>query len=411
MFSAIWNIWLELSPWLLLGAVAAGVLHVVVPAGWMKKHLSGRLGVLKAVSIGIPLPLCSCGVIPVGVGLRKDGASSGSAVGFLISTPQTGVDSLLVSGTLLGWPFAILKLMVALVTGLVGGLVTNLGGHAATSPTQPDDTPMPPAHDRQTAISPTRSVAVATSRSLSHAVEIIESIWGWLLVGVLVSAAITWLVPENSLRDLPLMTGPSALLVTLLLSLPLYVCATASVPIAAALVSAGLPTGAALVFLMAGPATNVATLGAVYRALGRRALVVYLTTIVGGSLLAGLFFNELLPADAARGVAHEHGPAWWRLASAMILAGLFARFASGDVRAWWRRRTTHDSSTRRRFAVTGMTCNGCAARLEKRLLDVPGLQTAVVSYDEGAAVISGSVTSEAVTQTIADAGFAAVATQ
>jgi len=128
VFSAIWNIWLQLSPWLLLGALTAGVLHVLVPDGWLKKHLSGRGGVLKAVAIGIPLPLCSCGVIPVGLGLRKEGASSGAAVGFLISTPQTGVDSVLVSGTLLGWPFAVLKLMVALVTGLVGGLLANLGG-------------------------------------------------------------------------------------------------------------------------------------------------------------------------------------------------------------------------------------------------------------------------------------------
>ncbi|MCR9199066.1 MAG: permease [Planctomycetaceae bacterium] len=394
MLTAIWNIWLELAPWLLLGAVAAGLLHVLMPPGWMKKHLSGRLGVFKAVAIGVPLPLCSCGVIPVGVGLRKDGASRGAAVGFLISTPQTGVDSLLVSGSLLGWPFAVLKVLVALVTGLAGGLITDLD-HASGSGND-----LAAAHPPHQATGFWRPL-------LAHCTKVIESIWGWLLLGVLISAAITWLVPENSLRTLPLLNGPAALLITLVLSLPLYVCATASVPIAAALVSAGLPTGAALVFLMAGPATNVATLGAVSRALGRRALIVYLLTIIAGSLTAGLFFNHFLPNAPTHLMTHEHGPSWWRVASAITLAVLLLRFAVGDVSRWWRRRTTSSSDAQRSFVVTGMTCQGCASRLEKSLVALPDLDQATVSFATGTAVVSGSATEESVLSTIERAGFSA----
>lgn len=397
MLSAIGNIWLELAPWLLLGAVAAGLLHVLVPAGWMKKHLNGRLGVLKAVSIGIPLPLCSCGVIPVGVGLQKDGASKGAAVGFLISTPQTGVDSLLVSGSLLGWPFAILKVLVALVTGLAGGLITDLE--------QAHSTPNSHTNHGQH-----RSTGF-WKPLWSHAVEVIESIWGWLLIGVLISAAITWLFPENSLKALPLLTGPAALLITLLLSLPLYVCATASVPIAAALVSAGLPSGAALVFLMAGPATNVATLGAVYRALGRRALIVYLSTIIVGSLAAGLFFNHYLPGDPARLMNHEHGPSWWRVTAGIMLAVLLLSFVISDARRWWRQRISPTAAVNRSFAVTGMTCNGCASRLEKSLRALPDLDDATVSFDDGTAVISGTIAAESVVRAIEHAGFAGTETR
>ena len=130
MLSATWTIWLELAPWILLGAAVSGILHVLLPATWLQKNLNGRIGVLRAVALGVPLPLCSCGVIPVGLGLKKDGAGNGAAVGFLISTPQTGIDSILVSASFLGWPFALLKVVVALLTGVVGGLIAEDGAGA-----------------------------------------------------------------------------------------------------------------------------------------------------------------------------------------------------------------------------------------------------------------------------------------
>lgn len=396
VISAVWNIWLELAPWLLLGALAGGLLHGLLPAGWLQRHLSGRLGVLKAVLLGIPLPLCSCGVIPVGLGLRKDGASRGASVGFLISTPQTGVDSILVSASFLGWPFAILKVMVALVTGLVGGIVADLVSPAAQDEAKAATTSKAPAASR------TRSV-------LNHAFELIESIWGWLVIGVLVSAGITWLVPEQSLADIPLLTGISALLITLVISLPLYVCATASVPIAAALVASGLPPGAALVFLMAGPATNVATLGAVYRTLGGRSLIVYLTTIVIGSMSAGLIFNNVINPSLTHLHAHDHSSGWWRIGCAILLAGIVSWCAFQDVRHRLRsrRRTAAASEDSLIINVSGMTCDGCASRLERALEAHRQIDRADVSFADNRAIVSGTASRKAVCQVIEEAGFGA----
>lgn len=393
MLTAFWNIWLELSPWMLLGAIAAGLLHVVVPAALLQKHLTGRLGVLKAVAFGIPLPLCSCGVIPVGIGLRKSGASSGAVVGFLISTPQTGVDSILVSGSFLGWPFAILKVVVALITGVVGGTIADLFETREPAASNTDKTP--PATHRGT-----------LRRMLEHSAELIRSIWGWLVIGVIVSAIITWLTPEKSLADLPGMTGFSSLLIALVISLPLYICATASVPVAAALVAAGLSPGAALVFLMAGPATNVATLGAVYRGLGGKTLIVYLITIVAGSLLAGMLFNDLIVPTANHLHSHEHSSTWWRTVSAIVLAAVILRFAFDDLKRWLRNRSEDVADTdAMSVSVQGMTCDGCAARLQRELEAHPDIERADVSFAAGNAVIHGEASEESVTEVIRSAGF------
>ncbi len=397
MFTAIWNIWLELAPWLFVGAAAAGLMHVLVPADWMRRHLSGRMGVLKAVLIGIPLPLCSCGVIPVGLGLRKSGAGNGAAVGFLISTPQTGVDSILVSASFLGWPFAILKVVTALVTGLLGGTLADSG---ETIPLEVISGIEAPGH----------AVSGKFREFVAQSAELIRSIWGWLVIGVVISAGITWMVPEQSLSSIPALTGIWALLITLVISLPLYVCATASVPIAAALVASGLPAGAALVFLMAGPATNIATLGAVYRTLGRRSMFVYLTTIVAGSLLAGLAFNHLITADVAHVHAHDHTSDWWRTVCAIALAGLVGWFAFEDARRWFRKRTTSAQTDGPSITVnvSGMTCNGCAASLERALEGSDDVQSADVSFDQGTAVVCGTASLEQISDTAASAGFVVV---
>lgn len=398
MISAVWNIWLELSPWLLLGAFAGGLLHAFLPPGLLKRHLSGRFGVLKAVIFGIPLPLCSCGVIPVGLGLRKEGASSGASVGFLISTPQTGVDSILVSASFLGWPFAILKVFAALITGVVGGVTTEF-----LSPTTSAD-------EQAQTTNPTAGEQNYRGRVFDFSLELLSSIWGWVLVGVLVSATITWLVPEGSLADVPGMTGFAALIITLIISLPLYVCATASVPIAAALVASGMPPGAALVFLMAGPATNVATLGAVYRALGWRPLIVYLCTLIAGSLLAGAVFNQVISADVAASHHHDHSSQWWRVASGSVLAVVFLRFAILDLRRWLKERSAQNSfspDSTITVNVQGMTCNGCAARLESVLESMEQIDRAVVSFDKGIATVSGKASSEEICEGIEKAGFQA----
>lgn len=353
---------LELAPWLLLGAAVAGLLHVLLPSGFVRRNLQGRGGVFKAVALGVPLPLCSCGVIPAGLGLKKDGASDGASVAFLISTPQTGVDSVLVSASMLGWPFALFKVVSAALLGIVGGLLSGPGqGEAAMA--EVEEKPRP-----------------TWRAGVAHSVEMLRSIWGWLAFGVVASAAITVLVPTGSLASMNAAGGLLAMGAVLAISVPLYVCATASVPIAAALVAGGFPPGAALVFLIAGPATNVATLGAVYGAFGKRIVAVYLGTIIIGSVALGSAFDFLLEGSVVE--AHVHGSSPVAAVSAIALAFTMAFFAMESAARRLRR-----APKGLVLNVEGMTCGGCAKKVERAILEVPGVNAARVSFDEKSATV------------------------
>ncbi|MEO0600096.1 MAG: permease [Myxococcota bacterium] len=310
-------------------------------------------------------------------------------MGFLVATPQTGFDSVLVSAGMLGWPFALWKVGAALATGLVAGWTAD-----AVSP------PAPAAAMASVQEAPRPSVVDA----FEHAVDVIRSVWGWLVFGVLLSALLTTVLPVDAFAGLTASTAALAFGAALGVSLPLYVCATASVPIAAALVAAGMPTGAALVFLMAGPATNVATLGAVYRTFGRPVLGVYLGTIVVGSVGFGLLYEQVFgDLVVTMGHAHAH-TAWWSVASAVALLGLLAWFAGEELRSWWaNRRAGSDAAVF--IEVDGLTCGGCARKLQTALLATDGVDSAVVNHEAGTAHITGSAALQRLRESIVQAGF------
>jgi len=400
-----WNILVALAPWLLLGAGVAGALHVLLPPNFVRQHLgSGKWqDVFKAAFFGVPLPLCSCGVIPAGVGLRKDGASDGASIAFLISTPQTGVDSIAVSAAFLGWPFAIFKLFSAFVTGLVGGLLTNWTVPA--KPTQPAPGPEQP---------PTQQVS-PTDRTFKEAVsfavdDLLHSIWKWVVFGILVSALLSLLLPDNSLADKTWTQGIWGMFAVLAVSIPLYVCATGSVPIAAALVAAGLPPGTALVFLMAGPATNVATLGAVGKTFGRRVTLVYLLAIVIGSVGLGYAFDFVIPADVAASHLHQ-GAHLGVIApiSAAALLLMFVMFAWKDLRNRLQKRgSAHsaDADEQFTFAVTGVHCEGCAGKIRSGLSKLHGVTAVQVDVEGKTVTLSGADFQHTlVQQTVRDLGY------
>lgn len=390
-----WSVLVALAPWLLLGAALAGALHVLVPPGFVHRQFRGYAGVVKAVVLGVPLPLCSCGVIPAAVGLRRDGASRGAAIGFLVATPQTGVDSVLVSASMLGWPFALWKVAAALVTGLGAGVFVQ-----ATD------------RDPSMAAAPAPGAGQAEARgvraAVAHAVFVIRSIWRWLALGVIVSAMIgAWLPPASlaAIAELPTFV---VMLATLAVAVPLYVCATASVPVAAMLVAGGFPPGAALVLLMAGPATNVATIGAVAREFGRRALAVYLGTIVVGAMVFGWMFDAVIAGTAAAHVhAHMHGQAaWWEAGSAALLAIALAHFAIDDLRRWRARTAAVPAGVPSvEVAVDGMHCEGCVAHLENTLRGAPGVHGFEVTLEPGRARVRGDIDEDAVRALVRKAGY------
>jgi len=251
-----------MSPYLLLGFLFAGMLSVWVPANLIERHLGGAgwWPVIKASLLGIPLPICSCGVIPVAASLKKHGASRGATTSFLLSTPQTGVDSIFVTLSLLGPLYAIYRPVAALITGVVGGVIV-------------DAVDRGDAHQN-------KAKEVCTDACCNPGIKdsALKRIWDYgfialpsdigktLLVGLLIAALISAVVPEGFIPES--LSGIWAMLAMLLLSIPMYVCATGSVPVAAALIAAGFSPGAALVFLVAGPATNAAAITTIWKILG-----------------------------------------------------------------------------------------------------------------------------------------------
>ncbi|MXW02790.1 MAG: hypothetical protein F4X59_10950 [Holophagales bacterium] len=410
-----WSVLAELAPWLLFGALLAALLHVLLPRNLIRRQLSGYGGAVKAVVLGVPLPLCSCGVIPAGIGLKRTGASNGSAMGFLISTPQTGVDSILVSATFLGWPFALFKVAAAAVTGIAGGWWVE-GMKDDGAPVE-DEAPAEEAGVESGGHRIGGTVVPKITEMIDHGGELLQSIWRWVAVGILVSAAIEVLLPQQAWLDLAALGTFGAAAAALVISLPLYVCATASVPIAAALVANGLPLGAALVFLMAGPATNVATVGAVYRGFGRKVTAVYLTTVIVGSLGFAVLFESLIGGAAVRaGHAHEHGVPWWAATSAILLVLMFGWFGLQEFRRWRRNVRADRWSTEQvaagepggravEIAVTGMTCGNCADAVESALLAAPGVQAARVDLTGGTATVWGATAASTLREAVQDAGF------
>ena len=395
MIESLINTMLELSPFFLLGMLVAGVLHVVLPRNFVRKQLTGRFGVVKAVALGVPLPLCSCGVIPAGLGLKRDGASNGASLGFLISTPQTGVDSILVSASFLGWPFALFKVIAAAITGFVGGFLADR---------VPEDESW--ESDLSEAAASDGNDARNLRAMFEHAHELLASIWRWLVFGIVVSALINTFLPVGTMAIFadagPLVAG----LLVLLVSLPLYVCATASVPIAAALVSNGMPVGAALVFLMAGPATNVATIGAIYRGFGRRQLALYLGVLIVGSLGFGLLFDlGISTLSVEQHVHQEAHRTWWAVASAILLTGLIARLAIQDLLRFLRSRFGSGSGPMIDVDVDGLSCGACERKVENALLALDGVISASVTRSPDRARIVGTAGRESIEQAIVDAGY------
>jgi uncharacterized membrane protein YraQ (UPF0718 family) len=312
---------LAMSPYLLFGFLVAGILHVMIRPETVERHLGGRglLQVVKASLFGVPLPLCSCGVIPVAVSLRKSGAGRGAVTSFLISTPQTGVDSIFVTFSLLGPVYAVFRPVAAFVSGILGGSAVSLIEKEETAA---------PGRDHSGACAacgaPARKKGLRQALSYGF-ITLPRDINKALIAGVLIAGVIGALVPDDFFAAF-LGGGLVSMLVMAVAGIPIYVCATASVPIAAALIAKGVSPGAALVFLMTGPATNAATIFAVSKVMGRRTAGIYLasvalTAIAGGLLLDGIYSAASVSPEAS---IHWMPPGWIALSSAALLTVVIA---------------------------------------------------------------------------------------
>ncbi len=317
----MWMVTAQMAPYLLFGFLMAGLLSVWVTPAFVEKHL-GRRGirqVCKAAILGVPLPLCSCAVIPVAASLRRHGASRGATLSFVASTPQTGLDSIMVTHSLLGPVFVLVRVVTAFVSGVVGGVVSELVVRDDDSDDAAGAGEACGCHHCST-----EGQMHWLMRALRYGfVDLARDIGRAVVVGILVSGVLSAIVPDNYFAD-RLGPGLSSMLVMLVIGIPVYTCSSGSVPIALALIRMGLSPGAALVFLVTGPATNMATLTTMWRILGRGATVVYLLSIAACALAAGLVLNALLLGEAG-GAAHclqHEGVAWWHHVAGVVLVAV-----------------------------------------------------------------------------------------
>lgn len=388
----------EMSPYLLLGFLIAGILHEFVPQRIYSKQLSKNnfRSVIIAALIGVPLPLCSCGVIPTAMSLRREGVSKGATTSFLISTPQTGVDSIIATASLLGIPFAIIRPIVAFITAVIGGCIVN-------------------KVDKEEEITKLRNTEKEEHKSFLKKcigvlkygfIDMLQDIGKWIVIGLIIAALITVLLPN----DFFTMYSNSPLLSMLLVmcfAVPMYLCATGSIPIAAALMLKGLSPGAALVLLMAGPATNVAAILVIKKVLGRKVLIPYLLTIIAGAFCFGLIIDYLLPAEWFTFTHSVHSAtccagettAWWKIASSILFAILLVMALA--------RRHNHSSHNNmiNTFKIKGMMCNHCKANVEKNIAKIEGVTSVIVDLTEGTAKVEGEFDPTKVIETINSLGY------
>jgi uncharacterized membrane protein YraQ (UPF0718 family) len=295
-----------MAPYILFGLLFSGILHVFVPESIVKKHLGkdSIWSVIKATLFGIPLPVCSCGVIPLAAGMKKSGASSGSTLAFLISTPITGIDSILATYGIFGWVFTLYRVVTSMIISIIAGVLANFYGDKEKEILTQEDVS---SCESGSCCSSTCESEVKKSKikaALSYAFgTLLEDIASPLLFGLLLGALITVSIPEN-LSNILLSYSWLSYIIVIMIAVPMYVCATASLPIAAGLILAGVSPGAAFVFLSAGPATNTVTIGVVKKMLGSRTLIIYLGTIIVGSILFGLGLDWIFEGVDVKELVH-----------------------------------------------------------------------------------------------------------
>lgn len=404
----IYTLFIEMAPYLILGMTIAGLLSVFIRRDMVARHVGkASLGsVFKAALLGVPLPLCSCGVIPTASYLKKYGASKPAVMSFLISTPQTGVDSLIATWGMLGPLFAVFRGITALITGIAGGVISYLFD----------------GRDRERKGASQDGNQPTEKRGLRHFIsfaygESVDDIAVNFVIGLSLAALISLLIPDNFFEGTLLGGDFLSMLLMVAIGVPMYVCSTSSIPIAVALIAKGFSPGAAYVFLVAGPATNAATLAILTRILGRKQTLSYLLTIIGGSLIFGAAMNGLTAWTgwefAGSAMAH-HGtfsPLDYLLALffAILLAlSFYRRLFHGREESCQIDDTPGNREETVTIAIEGMSCHHCTATVKDALESVEGAREVEVDLQSKTAIVKGTADGEKLKEAVVTAGYKVV---
>lgn len=381
------GLFVEMSPYLLMGFFFAGLLHVWMGERYIRKHFSGSgwLSVIKAALFGVPLPVCSCGVIPLAESLRRDGASKSATMSFLVSTPSSGVDSIMATYALMGPVMAVFRPVASFLSGVLVGILTHwqelreiqgLGASGAGVDGVSASVSPPAAKVKKKAWPALKEIFLYGFRVIPG--EIAK----WLLLGVIIGGAISaFLPPDFGVRYL----GSPFLnyLVILMISIPLYVCATGSIPIAASLLAKGVLPGAALAFLIAGPATNTVTISFIYKRMGARITGIYIFSIVVTAVASGLIFDAVwkkMGVDSAAlimGSGHNHAFHLFKYGCAVLLALIFltGKFDTGKLMAILQKKRGSSMTQQITINVPDMNCQHCKMKISQALGATPEIES------------------------------------
>ncbi len=430
----IWTLFLEMAPYMIFGLFFVGILHLFFTKALVLKHIGSNSisSVFKAAIFGIPLPLCSCGVIPTAVYMKKNGAASSATTSFLISTPQTGIDSIVATYGMMGWVFAIFRPVAALIMGLAGGMAVSLF-----------DKPNQKLEEKPKEMSGLFNIMDQTSiqtekdkscdgdscgcgdekeeklegnkikRMFNYAfVDFLDDISVQFIVGVIISGFIAFFIPDNFFENEALNSGILGMLLMILVGVPMYICATASIPIAVALMLKGFSPGVAFVFLAVGPATNAASLTILVNTLGKKIVSIYLGSVILLSILMGYLldyvFSVLDVSPHLMIMDHEHELLSYELKlvsgivfGLMLLASVYRKYFKKKTQVTVMEKTQE-------YTVEGMSCNHCKNNVENALKELPGVDSAVVNLADKKAVVSGDVDKKAVIDAIEKVGYKVV---
>lgn len=413
LLNEIFNTYLEIAPYLFIGLFFAGLLHIIFKKDFVANHLGDGnfLAVVKAAILGVPLPLCSCGVIPTALYLRRQKASKGATLSFLISTPQTGVDSIIATYGMMGPLFAVFRPLAAFVMGIAGGIAANIltkndeekieePKHECS--TCPVDKPEP------------KSIWDKLKNGMNYAFkEFLDDISLQLVVGIILAGIISFAIPDNFFEKFG-GNGITGMLIMIAFGIPLYVCATASIPIAVSLMMKGISPGAAFVFLVVGPATNAATIALIGNALGKKMVAIYLSVISVFAIGFGFLLNWIFdlignPADL-KSMHHEHGVPWYMTAmmilfSVFLVLSMFRKIRKKPSVKFTELEIKVNSKI---FKIEGMTCNHCVMNVKNAIEAVENVEKVEVSLSHKNAVVEGNYVASQVKEAIEKAGYKVV---
>lgn len=410
----------EMAPYLLFGFLVAGILSQIIPTSWVQRHLAGRgySPIIKSAMIGVPLPLCSCGVIPVMASLRKQGANIPAMLSFILSTPQTGVDSILATYALLGLPMAIYRPFIALITAFLGGSI-----YYWTSKKEIEQETDKLDRDKETINNDTHkknkgNIIHLLSESIHYGfITLPREIARTLIFGIVIASIITTFIPPGIITNF-LNIGILQIFMAILIGIPVYVCATASIPIALSLIYLGASSGSALAFLIAGPATNIATISVVKQFLGKKAVVIYILTMIFSALFFGITFDYLVdyfPFFNISHIAHvQHSHEVFYnpikvLSVLLFMLILVIGLLNIDPWAYMKKETKEVSQTENyiKIKINGMTCNHCVQRITTLIKNISNVVDINVSLEDKTAIIYGNPSFEEVNRVLNSEGYTA----